>query len=141
MRRQYIRNEELYHTLHQILNHQNPELLAIYKEVILYRSAIKFAARKRVEEILTIPTRMFCSFLNVILLPALCRVLWVLVFPHLQVWAVYTLCLAIGFVNLFFLWRFFRLIPLYHTHRSYLVVDELFARKILIVQQIRKKTA
>lgn len=81
--RHYIRNEELYTTLNQILNQQNPELTNIYKKVILYRSAINFKSKENVEDILLLPTRIFCSFMNLLLIPVLCQLLIHRVFPQI----------------------------------------------------------
>lgn len=137
--RRYIRNEELYTTLNQILNHNNPELIDIYKKVILYRSDIQFKAKEHVEDILLIPTRILSSFLNILLVPLLCHLLERCMFPLLLDWVVYAILASIAFLALVQIWIFFSALIKFSTYKTYLVVDELFARKILVVQQIQTK--
>lgn len=139
--RHYIRKEELYTTLDQILNHQNPELTNIYKKVILYRSSINFKSKEHVEDILLLPTRISCSFINLLLIPILCQLLVHHVCPRLLDWAAYTLLALIAFLVLVQVWTFFSALIKFSTYKTYLIVDELFARKILVVQQIQTKKA
>lgn len=139
--RRYIRNEELYTTLNQILNQQNPELTTIYKKVILYRSAINFKSKEHVEDILLLPTRISCSFINLLLIPILCQLLVHNVCPRLLDWAAYTILALIAFLALVQIWIFFSALIKFSTYKTYLIVDELFARKILVVQQIQTKKA
>ena len=139
--RHYIRNEELYTTLNQILNQQNPELTNIYKKVILYRSAINFKSKENVEDILLLPTRIFCSFMNLLLIPVLCQLLINRVFPQILDWAAYSILASTAFLALVQVWVFFSALIKFSMYKTYFIVDELFARKILVVQQIQTKKA
>lgn len=139
--RHYIRNEELYTTLNQILNQQNPELTNIYKKVILYRSAINFKSKENVEDILLLPTRIFCSFMNLLLIPVLCQLLINRVFPQILDWAAYSILASTAFLALVQVWIFFSALIKFSMYKTYFIVDELFARKILVVQQIQTKKA
>lgn len=139
--RHYIRNEELYTTLNQILNQQNPELTNIYKKVILYRSAINFESKENVEDILLLPTRIFCSFMNLLLIPVLCQLLINRVFPQILDWAAYSILASTAFLALVQVWIFFSALIKFSMYKTYFIVDELFARKILVVQQIQTKKA
>lgn len=139
--RHYIRNEELYTTLNQILNQQNPKLTNIYKKVILYRSAINFKSKENVEDILLLPTRIFCSFMNLLLIPVLCQLLIHQVFPQILDWAAYSILASTAFLALVQVWIFFSALIKFSMYKTYFIVDELFARKILVVQQIQTKKA
>lgn len=134
--RKYIRNEELYSTLQEIISRQNPELLEVYKDVILYRIARK--RNTQAEVMLQYPVKLILSFVNVFLLP---------IVGSLFVFSLYSrfpevLSLGIAFSLLFFTiyeaFRFSRLVAKFTLCHPYLVVDELFARRILIVQPTSK---
>lgn len=133
--RKYIRNDELYSTLEQIFSRQNPELLSIYREVILYRTASDRKQYRRTEQMLQWPVQTFAAFLNILISPITCTVFIFSMYSRLP--EVISLPAVFGLIcfTIYEVCRFSRLASKFSVCRPYLLVDELFVRKILIVQR------
>ncbi len=130
--RKYIRNEELYSTLQEILSRQNPELLEVYKDVILYRIARK--RNTQAEIMLQYPVKLSLCLVNLLLLPIVGTVFTFSMFSRLPEIIALVIAFSLLFFTIYEGFRFSRLAAKFHLCHPYLVIDELFARHILIVQ-------
>ncbi len=136
--RKYIRSTELHSTLQQILNHKNPELLEIYKSVIVYRVSKGTVKNEHLEKMLFWPVRTALAFVNMLLLPVICTLFVFTCYPSTpELFGIPFVCGCL-FLAVFEAWRFSRLAALFSRCKPYLLVDELFARKILVVQPMNK---
>ncbi len=136
--RKYIRSSELHSTLQQIMNHKNPELLEIYKSVTAYRVSKGSVKNPQLERMLFWPVKTFLTFINMILLPVVCTLFVFAFYPHTPELLAMSFVCGCLFLTVFEAWRFTRLAALYSKCKPYLLVDELFARKILVVQPMTK---
>lgn len=140
--RKYLRNDELYLTLEQIFSRQNPELLEVYKEVILYRTSLDRRPYARTAQMLQRPTQMALAFTNMVITPITCTVFIFSLYAQLP--EVFALPAVFGLMcfTVYEAFHFSRLAAQFSACKPYLLVDELFARKILVVQRLsRTKTA
>ena len=130
--RKYIRDEELYTTLQEILSKQNPELLEVYKDVILYRIARK--RNTQAEVMLQYPVKLFLYLVNLILLPIVGTVFAFSMYSRLPEIIALVIAFSLLFFTIYEGFCFSRLAAKFSLCHPYLVIDELFARHILIVQ-------
>lgn len=133
--RKYIRNEELTSTLQQILSRKDPELLSVYREVILYWTDRENHRSRHLETMLFWPTRTVLAFFNLILLPVTCTVFVLSMYYWLPEIVSVPVVFALLCLTVFEAYRFSKLASNFHKCRPYLIIDELLARRILVVQQ------
>lgn len=133
--RRYIRNEQLLFTLRQILGSRNPELTDIYREIVLLRSTGDTRAHAKAAAMLLKPRFLALSILNLFAL-VFCGMLFQFQLapsmPGLQGG------LALTSITALAVWESFRLMTLLMSLRQcmpYVLVDELFARRILVLQK------
>ncbi|MBF0579896.1 hypothetical protein IM774_08920 [Erysipelotrichaceae bacterium RD49] len=142
--RKYISSDELYTTLQQILEKNNPELLTIYRSILHYRLAQSALDQKRcaqIEKMLQMPQKTVLALLNMVLLPIVCTVFVCTVYNRMPEYLSITSVVAFLGFTLFEAWRFSRLAARLSQCRPYVLIDELFARKILVVRHGTSKTA
>lgn len=130
--RKYIRNEELYSTLQEILSKQNPELLEVYKDVILYRIARK--KNTKAEVMLQYPIKFTLCLINIFSLPIIGFIFAGSLYSDLPEIMSIGIVFSLLFFTIYEVFRFSRLTAKFNLCYPYVVVDELFARYILVVQ-------
>ena len=141
--RKYISSDELYSTLQQIISKNNPELIDIYRSVLHYRmasSSIEQNEYAQIESMLQMPQKTVLALANMVLIPILCTVFVFTMYLRSPELISIPSILAMFGLTLLEAWRFSRLAALLSKCRPYVLIDELFARKILIVRPCPTKT-
>ncbi len=137
--RRYIRNEELTSALSQLVEYRNPEMIDVYRQIIAYRLGCKTNACAKVARILACPQKSVLALFNAILLLILLIACLLTTTPFVTEETSLLLALSLILLSIGEGYRFFRLYTLMHAHREYLLVDELFARKILVIRNVRPR--
>lgn len=133
--RKYISKQELASVLHDLLSSRDPELQRVYREVILYRSTKDRKRFANAADRLAIPARIALTAFNIAVLFAGILVLSIRTgAPEdtsifvLWSWCLFGLVLAECFVIR-------HQIQLFAKYRLYILIDELLARRIIILSR------
>ncbi len=137
--RKYIRNEELTSALAQLVEYRNPEMIEAYREIIIYRLSQDAKSHPEVAKILACPQKSLLALTNMILLPILLIVYLITAAPFVIEEVNYATGLLLIFLSVWEGYRFFRFFTLMCANRKYLLIDELFARKILIIRGVHPR--
>lgn len=133
--RKYIQNEELSCVLSRIMSRQDPELIDIYRNVIRYRLSQKSPAARKALKMIQYPKRIGLCIFNLFLMPLISFLF--LAELSLRLGPAVTF-LFLGSLLLYSIYSGVLLVCLLATFsrcRGYILVDELFARKILVLQK------
>lgn len=133
--RRYIPKEQLILMLHQIIDSENPELHSIYKQIILLRTTKDTKTYSHAVNMLICPRLITLSILNI----------FALSFAGIYFNSALQTSLPAGFSGVCLLliiaftfaegFRLIRLLGQIRQAMRYVLVDELFARKILVLQK------
>lgn len=137
--RKYISKQDLACVLHELLTGSDPEVQQAYREVILYRSTKDRKRFAHAAECVSIPNRIALTAFNIAVLLAGIFVLSLRstapedtsVFIAWS-WVLFGIALAECYVIR-------RQFQLYFKYRLYILIDELLARRIIILS--RKSSA
>lgn len=132
--RKYISKRDLAMTLRQLRASNDPQFMKIYREVILLHATRDEKRFAHAAKMVFLPRRIFLTALNAALLMAGCLTLlaqsMALEDTSVQIfWAWILLAFLLEQV-----WRFFSLCSRLPECRPYVLIDELLARRILILQ-------
>lgn len=133
--RRYIRNDQLIYALHQITDNRDARLVEIYREVILYRTAKHSKQCATAARMLACPRLLVLSLTNALTLMISGFILHDVLSPTLPGTISFLLQFGITAFALFEGARLFRFLSRMRESMPYLIIDELFARRILILQK------
>lgn len=137
--RRYIQQEDLIDTLQQILSSENSQLKEVCNEVILYRATKNSKRYSKAASMLFVPVRIKLCLFNLVLLPVT-AMFFMHEFPFetaLANCAVSMAVMAWMVIELFFL---VSALKKTRACKQYLIVDELLARRILILNRTKTNT-
>lgn len=133
--RRYIRSKQLILVLHQIVDSENPHLTEVYRDIVLLRTTHDYKTYQTAAKMLACPRMTAFCILNMFLL-IICGLIIHYSMPALLAPSA---CLALRvLISLMALLESRRLIELMRSMREsvpYLLIDELFARRILVLQK------
>lgn len=133
--RQYVRQQDLLRVLNGILNEEDPHYQKICREVALYRSTRDTKRFARTAAALFVPTRILLSAFNLILAPSAALIGCSIYASRLSSFAIGLVFLAVLSWIWMELYRMVRALEGYGDSKAYILIDELFARKILVLNQ------
>ncbi len=139
--RRLLKTQDLMCTLNELITRKNPQIVSVYKDVMLYRFSKEKKNHQEVERMLFIPVRIKLAILNLIL--TLCAVIPFQTVARINIHPfIYTGCMilfiafAISEVNILM-----RNVRLLEKAMPYVLIDELIARKIIVLVPKNAKNA
>lgn len=133
--RKYVRQQELVKALNDLVTHRSPDLIKVYQDVMYYRFCKQSHPenRQRTERMLMIPRRLTLRALNclasLIVIPFLPAFFFRLQMSGWYSEAVFVLAIFSGIEA----WKCWKLFCLWSACKPYILIDELIARKIIVL--------
>lgn len=136
--RKYVQASDLAEVLTHIMAADSPQLTEMYKEIVRYRLGKPGQHAEVIEKMLFWPRRIMLCLINLVLLSMAAILYSQGAIDHLPA-EVSALILGSGFLYaVYTVSLLVYLVCRYSQCRTYVLIDELFARKILVLKPDRK---